>query len=64
MEIAFQDLVLKYYLVVWGGDDVEDHRLLVAMTESGVSVLLGNHTQGIFPHTSVDRRICSPEASL
>jgi len=56
MEIAFQDLVLEYCLVM--GEEMM-LRIIVcwfAMTESGVSVLLSKLYSGLFfPHTSVDR---------
>jgi len=48
MEIAFQDLVLEYCLVMWGGDDVEDYRSSVGCNDrvwcflsTGVIILRG-----------------------
>lgn len=43
---------------------MKNHRLLVLMTDPAVSVLLGKHAQGTFPHTRVDHRICSQAFSL
>ena len=66
MKVGFHGSVLKCYLVMWVGEnDVQNHHLLFVMADPVVFVLLGNHVQGVLLRwTSVDRRVCTPGASL
>ncbi len=59
MKVGFHGLALKCGLVTWVGEhEVQNrhHPFVVADP--------ANHVQGVLLRTSVDHRICTPEASL